>query len=601
MDLIRSCEKNVAPRGAVLENCRESFVYWCNYWAWTYRVKELDDSGRDVPAKNPHTPFITWPVQDDVATTLIDCINTGRDVLVDKSRDMGATWICLSVLTWMYLFVPDSHFLLVSRNENALEKKGNPDCMFWKVDYLINSLPVWMRPKAQNRTHMHRDNPDINCTLDGEATTGNVGQGGRRKAILMDEFARVPDGMGMLTSTADVTGCRIYNSTPSGPGTAFTMLRDASIKSGSPQMLTLGYWDHPEKGRDRQLRRNKGEVNCLTPDQEYWWTPWLERELKRRKTDREVAENIFISHETSGDLFFDINSIGRHMSEFVKDPFRASLIEVGDNRWEFSQDPRGPWYVFDQDVYSNRIQRNTNYVIAADLSHGSGSSNSVLAVFDRDDGRLVAEFVDPSTVPHKLAEIAAVASKCVFKGHHGEAFLIWEKNGPGEGWHKELERQSCMHLYYSRDEKSRGEKRSRTYGWNSTRQTKELRLRYFSALFMRRDVIIPSQAGLREMMQYTFYPDGGIGPGMLREEMTGARAAHGDRVIAYMLGAYGISEAPKVLNEGKPVYPEGTYGYIHQQIEAQDERRKMRQNAYYKDPFLNAVNKSEYKTNVRYN
>ena len=47
------------------------------------------------------------------------------------------------------------------------------------------------------------------------------------------------------------------------------------------------------------------------------------------------------------------------------------------------------------------------------------------------------------------------------------------------------------------------------------------------------------------MLEYVYYDTGAIGPGSIREETTGAKEAHGDRVIAYAGCVYMRSEAPK--------------------------------------------------------
>ena len=126
-----------STRERVLDLCGKSILFWVNYFAWTYNVKTVDENGNEIPAKEQHVPFITWPVQNDAFRELISSIQEGRDVLIDKSRDMGASWICITTAVWQWLFRPGSQILLTSRVEDLVDRTGDPDTLFWKIDYII--------------------------------------------------------------------------------------------------------------------------------------------------------------------------------------------------------------------------------------------------------------------------------------------------------------------------------------------------------------------------------------------------------------------------------------------------------------------------------
>jgi hypothetical protein len=141
-----------------------------------------------------HYPFITWAVQDEFIGELQDAIDGGHDTLINKSRDMGASWLCLSVLHWYWQFRPPVSFLEVSRKEELVDKAGSMDSLFEKHRYLLRWQPAWLRPRRIDDKYMHLGNLDLGSAIEGESTNGDAGRGGRKTAVLLDEFAAVPNG-----------------------------------------------------------------------------------------------------------------------------------------------------------------------------------------------------------------------------------------------------------------------------------------------------------------------------------------------------------------------------------------------------------------------
>ena len=63
------------------------------------------------------------------------------------------------------------------------------------------------------------------------------------------------------------------------------------------------------------------------------------------------------------------------------------------------------------------------------------------------------------------------------------------------------------------------------------------------------------------MLEYVYYEDGSIGPGTMRDERTGARESHGDRVIAYAGCVFLRGEAPR-FEDDTPKFAPNTMGDI---------------------------------------
>ena len=110
----------------IKQMCRDDLLFYVNAFALTY----------DPRSKIKVTPFITYAFQDEAMIAIADCIENGRDAVMFKSRDMGASWVGLTVIEWLWHFQHNLSFLLVSRNEDYVDKRGNPKSLFWKIDFL---------------------------------------------------------------------------------------------------------------------------------------------------------------------------------------------------------------------------------------------------------------------------------------------------------------------------------------------------------------------------------------------------------------------------------------------------------------------------------
>lgn len=562
--------------------CQESPLLWLNLFAFTYLVKEIDADGIERPAKHPFIPFITWPVQDDGIMQLVECIESGEDAIIDKSRDMGASWIVCALADWYWLFRPDSHSLLVSRVEDLVDAPGDPDTLFWKIDFLNRNLPPWMLPTLEPgayqrggscRSHMSLKRDDTNSTVMGQATTAHVGRAGRKTFVVFDEMAAIQHATAAWQSAADTTACRIGNSTPLGPGTEFTKQRNHGLATGSPRVVVFDYSDHPGKGGGREWRIDEDGSRTGIVGLGYWWSPWFEAEWKRRQDPMDMAQNILHHHTTSGDLFFNSTVVTQHAQLHGRDPRRCEVLERtgkkdGEPEYYFVDDPQGRWYCWFE---GERPPAERNFVGFADLGKGMGASNSVCAWMDVEDGAIAAEFVDPIISTHDMAEEVAIAGKHLFNGDYDMALLGWEVNGPGEDWHKDLLRHDYTFLYHRRQVGRRVEKRTKEYGWRSGRKEKRVLLTRLRRAMTRGGeedgVTIRSRLGLGEMLEYRYFDDGSIGPSRtykgnpMADETSGAREAHGDRVVAYAGVVLMRSEVAKFERPIEGDRP-GTFGHF---------------------------------------
>src|ERR1700722_5689140 len=122
--------------------CKRDILFYVNSFVYQYNPQHF---GGEIG------PFITWPVQDEAIKKILWCIEHRKDMRVAKSREMGASWMFLIVMDWLYQFHGNKKFLMISRNKEAVDKRDDSDSLFWKIDFMHAHLPSWLAPKERRR------------------------------------------------------------------------------------------------------------------------------------------------------------------------------------------------------------------------------------------------------------------------------------------------------------------------------------------------------------------------------------------------------------------------------------------------------------------
>lgn len=539
--------------------CSKSALFFVNAFCFTLRVFEPGKSGENQQAKHQHLPFITWPVQDEHILLIEKSIVDGRELLTDKSRDMGATWDHIAVYVHRLLFRADESHLMISRKEDAVDQidgqarnypYGNvadPGTLFGKIDYILQRLPEWMIPRL-GRKSMHIVNLDNKTRIDGESSNASAGSSDRRKSIFMDEMAKMKEAESIKRSTRDVTACRLVCSTPNGAGTAFSIWR----MSGQIPVFVLPWWEHPEKGSGRYVQKDKLDR----------WTirsPWYDAECEAR-SPKEVAVELDMDHVGSGDTFFEAQTLEQHKRMFGRPPRGTSAISF---RRKLNEDQirdavrkmdhkltirtgAGPLKYW-VDFVNGRLDQSKTYIIGIDIGKGQGASNSVMTVGCVETREKVCEWADANTPPHELARLACALAIWV-GGRSKRPLIIYENNGdPGLDFGRQLVKlYQYPNVYFDKQSGTLREKVGKRYGWRSSQDKKAealglLRRAYAHGRFINRSI-----QAIQEATTYVHYEGGGIGPAELVNESTSTRKAHGDRVIADMLFIWALQDAGRL-------------------------------------------------------
>lgn len=255
------------PRNKALirKRCELDIFYWLENFCWTHD-----------PRSNPsQLPFIPYPFQAKAIKRIIDHIEMGEDDVIEKSRDMGATWMFVYVFQWFWQFgVSGNDFHVGSQKQEDVERTDDPKSIFWKTKYNIKKQPRFLLPKHfdfnKHLNFLRISNPVTGSAITGEANHSDFSRSGRYKAILYDEFAfwKHTDNEAW-NAGGDATKCRFALSTAHGKNNRFYELRTKN------EPLRLHWKEHPKKD-------NK------------WY-----KEEKKRRSPAELAQEVDIDYSAS--------------------------------------------------------------------------------------------------------------------------------------------------------------------------------------------------------------------------------------------------------------------------------------------------------------
>lgn len=577
-NVIQDCLNSKKRADEIWKMCHRDLLFFINTFAMTF------DPRPNGPSND--RPFITYDFQDEFLLTL-DEVYGKEDFHVEKSRDMGATWMFLSYFDWRFLFSTDREsILLVSRKESLVYAPEDPKSLFWKIDFIHKNLPPFLARESQiNYTKLHMKNIDNGCTIDGESTTGDVARGDRRTAILLDEFASVPEHRKVMSSIADSSDNNNFLSTPKGIGNSFHDLRlNPKIRKAS-----LLWIKHPLKAKGLYTSQDGAlqiqDENYVFPKGYKFITdgkmrsPWYDAECDERISAADIAQELDISYLGSGYQFFDSTILLDHKAKYTIAPFKTGNViydlEKGTFK-RFEEKENGMVSLWINPMYDGSIPEEKRFMAAADIAAGTGASNSVLTIGDKETGEQVLEFVTPKMLPSEFAT-ACYAILTWFNS----PYFIWEANGPGQEFGIYLlDRLGYKNVYFRRDDEDIKKKVSDKPGFWSTPESKVAFLGEYRRALGAADIITRSSMCLKEAEFYV-YTNGTVAhsSSLTIEDPSGAKSNHGDRVIANSLLRKVLCAKikQKTVRQETPV---GSFAYRRNRYEAMKEKAAVNENQW---------------------
>jgi hypothetical protein len=567
-----------------------------------------------------HFPFILWPHQEVGVRSVKQAIETGQDRFFKKSRKQGATYINEGMLLLYFMVKPDEKFLLGSRKEDLVDDGseikdgmliGSEQTLFFKLLYMINTLPKYLQPVIYKK-NLFMQNLSNGAAFKGEATNLGFGKAFRARVALVDEAAQIePKEAGyIIENIADTAPTNLFNSTTGPWGGAHPY---AKLMLEHPdKVIELSFYDNPEQGAGRYTSPEDGKV--LIKDVEYYKktypvvfdtidsniiydisdlpkcfpfvadgnisnfgcdrTAWLD-EFERDKaiTPRGKAQNLLMIESGSTEMFFQFGLLEK-LRDRTRQPYYKGDIGYTLDKDGYIYDT---WYENGGDnsilswwgvLKNDRPFQGHNYVVGCDISKGTGTTNSVASVIDVNTDEEIGKLVTPYLTITDFAE--KVVALCEWVGGNDPPLLIWEENGAPD-FEKRLNELDYYNKFIKEDQEGNKKKSGNKYGWRSTSGPNGSKLEVMNGLdsglhegLKEKPRFSPlklyDEQTVNEMESYVWFEGRiDIGPAAMQTETSGAKASHGDRVIAVALANYGRRQQQKGTGRESRFYSENSF------------------------------------------
>lgn len=219
----------------------EACINFINTFCFTY----------DPRTEGKVLPFFLYEKQEEFIIWLWECLRNKEDGLVDKARDLGATWCFCAFSTWILLFQKNYSIGMFTYKEKECDQKGDISTLFGKIRFMLNRLPQIFKPDITDKYMYIRNN--YNNTDIAGASGDNPGRSGRRSIFFKDEAAFYERAESIEASLSETSDCIIDVSTHKGIDTLFYR----RIEAGETETFVFNWWDNPAHSQEWYDKKKK--------------------------------------------------------------------------------------------------------------------------------------------------------------------------------------------------------------------------------------------------------------------------------------------------------------------------------------------------------
>lgn len=209
-------------------------AHFINDFGMTFDPRNVS---RGVPA---YVPFVLMPKQVQVIETIYEHWINNKDLLIEKSRTVGMSWLAVALACTMCLFNNGFVAGFGSRKEALVDTNNDLSALLPKARMFLKYLPK----RFLQGMNLAKDCPFLRLTFaNGSQIIGeagdNIGRGGRTSIYFLDEAAFIERSEKVDAALIGTTNCRIPISTPNGMANTFAQKRF----SGKIDVLTYHWRD----------------------------------------------------------------------------------------------------------------------------------------------------------------------------------------------------------------------------------------------------------------------------------------------------------------------------------------------------------------------
>lgn len=575
--------------------CSRDLLFYVSCFGWLLEPRDKARWQRTRPFGDcKEIPFIPRPYQEETFLKIQAHLGK-KDILITKSREMGATWQVLYVLDWAWRFHPQMHFGLVSKDEDSVDSADNPDALMAKLDFIDARLPSFLQPGGSSKKFRNRNRSEhtianlVNgSTFSGYSCTADAGRGGRKSAFFMDEMHAFPAGSDTLTmaSTQHVTHCRIMCSTPNPQrGQAGVFYDIVQNLEADVERIVLDWKMDLDKSAG--LYESDGGMlkilDVLYPySKDYPFildgkrrSPYYDYECRRPgASPRLIAAELDMDFGGATNRLFDPVLIQWALSQCRNPEFRCKLRQA-HGTWlpVLQEDEKGDiefWVPEDMQVDINdegivSLPQGRRFAMGCDVARGldgAFSSCSAAVLIDTMSGKQVAEWRSARMKPVEFAEYAFFLGKAF-----NTALMNPEITGAGLEFLTRIIEMGYVNLWYRpqrKDSVNRG--LSDRPGYDNRDAGMQL-LGELQDAMKKHHVLVYSRQVVSECSRYFIDETGKLRhPLVGKGRVDAPEKSHGDSAIACGAAWWAVHEEPDMpMAEEEVQTPYGSFAWRQQQ------------------------------------
>jgi hypothetical protein len=310
---------------AVSEDARIEEILRCErdgrYWLATYgAIYEARTDHFGEGSRSGTIPWVPYPFQFAVWDWLEERLKSRGaegDGLLPKARDMGLSNLLGAFALHKWLTMDPFQGRFVSYKEEVIDRQGDPDSIFWKIELLLKAQPRWMLDVwargfdwKSDRTDRRFYNPLNGNLLSGESTTALSGTGRRATVYFFDEWGKNPMGGVIWDSAQGVTDHRLATGSAwSGFGLHQYNLhhKKGAYKDTRTPVLEIGFQAHP------------------------YHDPAWEREQRERTPPEVFAREYLMDYFAGAATWIYPETHGKSVGDYPFEPYAGPLIASLDD------------------------------------------------------------------------------------------------------------------------------------------------------------------------------------------------------------------------------------------------------------------------------
>ena len=236
--------------------------------------------------QNSIKPFFLFPYQKNVLWKLVEAEQSGEDVeiLIDKLRGMGMTWLVAAYMYWRWRFTPNWSGFILSRTETEVDSGTDSpdDSIFGKLRFFINHTPKWLLPEGfqskvkkgtMTDSTLRLMNPEMGSSITGSSTNQNAGRSRRYSFVFVDECFFIEHFLSVWRALQSVARVKVFVSSVK-QGRVAEKFKDMCKEKGN--YITLEWKDHPWKDQD-----------------------WFDEQMKKAEFDPEVTKEVMVDYSVN--------------------------------------------------------------------------------------------------------------------------------------------------------------------------------------------------------------------------------------------------------------------------------------------------------------